>query len=335
LNREFNNFPNIEDLSAHPKNDDLFICALGFEARCTGALRKLVQFSYKATNSIVLKYDIHQEDNEINLKELYDLLNKITLHEISECKYLTSDIPSSYHEIDLIIEEMKKKSCFKQISVDISSFNTSAIFQILDKLFQSNCEQIRIIYTESKEYYPKEIPSSNNGEYLSAGIKEVLTLPNFSGIFSPGYTPLLVIILGFEPIRARGILNIFQPSKKIGIFGVPSRHDLKWRLSLAKKMYQNFFEDQDIKKECSEFNYEEVYWTLEKIYNDFSQKNNVTIAPLGSKMQALAVLLFLEKHPDVQLLISIPIKYDPRRYSEGVGKSYQIIFKRRNITILE
>ena len=49
-------------------------------------------------------------------------------------------------------------------------------------------------------------------------------------------------------------------------------------------------------------------------------------------MQTLAVLLFLQNHPDVKLLISIPIKYDPRRYSEGIGETYQIIFHTYNST---
>jgi hypothetical protein len=194
-------------------------------------------------------------------------------------------------------------------------------------MFKTNCEQIRIIYTEAREYYPKEPPQAFDEEYLSAGVKKVLTLPNFSGIYTPGYSPLLIILLGFEPIRARGILNLFQPSRKIGITGIPSRADLNWRRDLARDMYSNFFGDQDRMIECSEFVYTECYNLLEELYKEYAQTNNITVAPLGSKMQTLAVLLFLEKHPDVQLLLSIPIKYDPRRYSEGIGESYQINFK--------
>jgi hypothetical protein len=329
--------PNVELLSANQKYDDLFLCALGFENRCVGALQRLVQWGYRARNSVVLEYDVHQKDNEINSKEISELLKGITSRQIKQLKYLTSDIPDSFRELRSFFEAIDHDSPVRQVSIDISSFSTSTIIQILDYfLFKSHCEQIRIIYTEAMEYYPKKTLQTSKEEYLSSGVKEVLTLPNFSGIYTPGYSPLLIILLGFEPIRARGILNLFQPSRKIGIIGIPSRKDLDWRRDLAKEMYRNFFGVQDRMIECSEFDYREVYDILEKLYDEFIQTNNITIAPLGSKMQTLAVLLFLEKHPDVQLLISIPIKYDPRRYSEGIGKSYQICFKLgRNLSSFE
>jgi len=317
--------PAMKELSSHQELDDLFVCALGFEDRCTEALRKLTQWGYKAQDSIILKYDVHQEDNDINSKELKELIDQITLREIREIKYSTTSVLDSFHEIKSCLEVINYETAVNQTSVDISSFSTGAIFQVLDSLFRSGRSQIRIIYTEAAEYYPKKAPARFDEEYMSAGVREILTLPNFGGVYTPGYSPLLVILLGFEPKRARGILNMFQPSRKIGIIGVPNRNDLKWRLELAREMYQNFFEEGKI-LEYSEFDYREVYKALENLYGDFAQMNNITIAPLGSKMQTLAVLLFLEKHPDVQLLVSIPTKYDPRRYSEGKGESYQISF---------
>jgi len=286
---------------------------------------------------VVLEYDVHQEDNKINLKEVNELLSKITSRQLKYLKYLTSGIRDSFRESCSLFEEINHVTPIRQVSIDISSFSTSALIQVLDYfLFKSDFKQIRIIYTEAIEYYPKMAPQASDEEYLSAGVKKVLTLPNFSGIYTPGYSPLLIILLGFEPIRARGILNLFQPSKKIGIIGIPSRPDLGWRRDLAKEMYRNFFGDQDRMVECPEFDYRKAYDALEELYDEFIQTNNITIAPLGSKMQTLAVLLFLEKHPDVQLLVSIPIRYDPRRYSEGIGQSYQIRFKlSRNLSALE
>ena len=324
---EFEELPPIEELSPQQDSDDLFICALGFEPRCPGALQRLAKWGYKAQNSIVLKYDVHQKDNEINSEELNCLLNEITIRKIRECDYSTSNIPDSLREITSLFEKMHGKAPIKQASIDISSFSTSAVIQMLDLLLKSKLEQTRIIYTEALEYYPKEPSTTPGEEYLSAGVKEVITLPNFSGIYAPGYSPLLIILLGFETIRARGVLDLFQPSRKIGIIGIPSRSDLMWRLDLAREMYQNLFGNRNRILELSEFDYRKVYAALEKLYSEFVQTNNIAIAPLGSKMQTLAVLLFLEKHPDVQLLISIPLKWHPRRYSEGIGKSYQISFK--------
>ena len=76
-----------------------------------------------------------------------------------------------------------------------------------------------------------------------------------------------------------------------------------------------------------------MFYGLEQIYEKYCETNNITVVPLGSKMQTLAALLFAEKHPDVKLLIPIPKKYDPRRYSEGVGKTYEVVFQiRKRIT---
>lgn len=214
--------------------------------------------------------------------------------------------------------------------VDISSFKTTAIIQILELLLSLNLKKLKIIYTEAKEYYPKNRVDTLQGEHLSLGLRKITSLKDFYGYHTPGYSHLLIIILGLEPIRSRGVFNLIQPSKKIGVIGNPSRMDLKWRLDLAKNMYQNFFGDKDEYIVLSEFNYKEVLTSLEILYDKYYQNNNITLTPLGSKMQTIAVLLYLLNHPDIQLLISIPIKYDPKKYSEGIGEKFQIIFENMN-----
>jgi len=314
--------PPMEELSGYPAHDDLFVCALGFEDRCTEALARLSKNDYKVRNSIVLKYDAHQADNETNASQLYQLLKHVTSDAIKECEYRTSDIIGTSGQMITTISSFN----FKRVAIDISSFTTGLILQILDILFQTGIDQLRILYTEAEKYYPTS-PVSQDELSLSSGVRQILTLPSFSGIYYPGYSPLLIVLLGFEPIRIRGLFNAFQPSRKIGVVGIPTRSDLKWRLPYAKKIYENLFGQQDRLIELSEFDYRETLEGLEKIYAEFSQKNNIAIAPLGSKMETLATFLFLRKHPDVQLLMSLPMKYDPRRYTDGSGRTYQILFK--------
>jgi len=320
----------MEELGQGPARDDLFICALGFEKRCTGALEKLARVNYRAMNSIVLNYDVQETDNASNAESLSELLNSVTDDKVIPVPYSTTSLTRFPDEIGSALQNMARKEHLR-VSVDISSFNTSAIIQTLDFLFNARCDTIRVVYTEAADYYPKSIPESSNEEILSSGLKAILTLPNFSGVYTPGYSPMLIVLLGFEPIRARAILELFQPSRKIGIIGIPSKPDLMWRVDLAKMLYHNFFENPQEMRELSEFNYVEAYHALESLYGEFARSNNIAVAPLGSKMQTLAVFLFLRNHPDVQLLISIPQRYDPRRYTEGSGKSYQIIFRNEGI----
>jgi len=329
----YDKLPEIDKLKYVDLSDDLFVCALGFENRCVGAPRLLAKNDYKTKNTIILKYDVHEEDNNVNYYELKELIDHITLNNVIEISYKTNDVESFYTDskgFKKITNKLYDDWSMKKISVDISSFTTIAIIQILDYLFTLNVNKIRIIYTEAEKYYPKDIQKADEEEYISSGVKNILSVPKFSGIHTPGYSQLLIVLLGFEPIRTRGIFNILQPSRKIGIIGKPSRTDLKWRLNLLSRMYKNVFGDQDEILMLSEFNYIEVFKALEEIYDKYGQVNNMTITPLGSKMQTIAVLLFLRNHPDVQLLVSIPIKYDPRRYSEGIGDSFQLAFFLKN-----
>lgn len=333
---EYSNLPVITELS-YATIDSLYICALGFEDRCNAALKRLLKLGYRCRNSILLKYDVLHEENNVHYEEIKCLLESVTVNNIYECTYRTSDFYTNNNEnadINLIFKKLCKSGQHDTVSVDISSFSTSAIIQILDMLLLSNISQLRVIYTEAIQYFPIEMPKTyQEEEYLSSGIKEIVTLPNFSGIHTPGYSQLYILILGFEPIRAKGVLDIYQPSKKVIILGKPSKDNLMWRLDLLKEMYKFSTTGQDEQIILSQFNYDEVFYGLEEIYKKYCQFNNITVVPLGSKMQTLALLLFLKNHPDVKLLISIPKRYDPRRYSEGVGKTFEIKFKiRKRIT---
>ncbi len=198
---------------------------------------------------------------------------------------------------------------------------------------QIRLKQIRIIYTEAEEYFPlKEDVNQRMPEdvYLSSGVKEVITIPTFSGVFLPGYSTLLIIFLGFDPIRARGAINFFQPSNKIGMVGVPPREDRKWRADEVKKRNLKVFDEKDEMILLSTFYYERTILKLNELYQKFSPNSNIAICPLGSKLQTLGVFLFVTEHPDVKLLFPIPMKFHPKRYSRGYTKTWQVIFRFEN-----
>ena len=61
-------------------------------------------------------------------------------------------------------------------------------------------------------------------------------------------------------------------------------------------------------------------------YKKYSENSNITIAPLGSKLQTLAIFLFAKEYPDIQLLFSLPKEWNPKRYSNGTGPIWEISF---------
>ena len=329
VNFFYENLPLIEKIDINYLRDDIFICALGFEERCIGTAKKLAELGYKCKESIILKYDVHEDQNEINYDELKRLLSIITYNKIHECIYKTTDVNDFYFSnigFKHIYDTLRYNNNIKRVSVDVSNFATGLVIQIIDFLLRSNINQMRILYTEAELYYPSNIPDSYKEEYLSSGLRDVITMPNFCGIHTPGYSPMYILFLGFEPIRVKGLIYRHQPSKKIGIYGIPSKEVLSWRLTMIRNMYRYYFKEEDEIIELPEFDYLKVLDKLYEIYDKYSQHNNITIVPMGSKMQTLAVVLFLENHPDVKLLITIPKKYDPLRYSEGIGDTHQISF---------
>lgn len=316
--------PEISQLSSESRTDDVFICALGFEDRCTSSLKKLSNSNYSTVNSIFLRYETNQEDNNKNEIELLELLGKVSQNKPIEVNYLYSTPRDTIKQLKDVFNKIGINK-IKNISIDISSFSSSAILQILDTVISDNLVTLRIIYTEAAEYYPKKDDTPSE-EYLSHGLKDVITLTNFSGIHSAGYPHLLITFLGFSSIRARAIYNWYQPSKKIGIIGIPPRQHLEWRIKKQKEIHEKYYSSIDKFVELSTFNYNVVLNTLENLYDEYSSNYNIGIASFGSKLQTLALLIFLRKHPDVQAIFSVPKGFNASKYSESETEIWEIIF---------
>jgi len=325
-------FPLIEELPDKYKHDDLFVCALGFEDRCVAGPERLEKRGYICKNAIVLKYDVHEQENNKNLENLRRILENISEKPFLTSDYFVTDPFKSESKFGDALNMVAKQTFTSSVTIDITSFSSASIIQILDLLFrrtQKSLKQIRIICTEAEKHFPlKEDIRKKMSEdvYLSSGVKEVVIIPKFSGIFLPGYSTLLIIFLGFDSIRARGAINFFQPSQKIGIIGDPPREDRKWRADEVKRRNLKIFDKKGEMILLSTFYYEDTILKLNELYENSSPKSNIAICPLGSKLQTLGVFLFTRKHPDVKLLFPIPMKYHPKRYSIGYTKTWQIIF---------
>jgi hypothetical protein len=329
-------FPPIEKLSDQYMRDDLFVCALGFEDRCVTGPERLEKHGYICKNAIMLKYDVHEQENDKNREKLRKILENIGVTPFLTSDYSVTDPFKSESKFVNTLNMIAKQPSISSVTIDITSFSSASIIQILDLLFyhpQKALKKIRIIYTDAEIYFPlkKDIKRRMPEDvHLSSGVKEVITIPGFSGIFLPGYSTLLIIFLGFDPIRARGAINFFQPSQKIGIVGDPPQEDRKWRADEVTKRNLMIFDEKDEIILLSTSCYEETILKLNELYENFSPKSNIAICPLGSKLQTLGVFLFAKKHPDVKLLFPIPMKFHPKRYSKGYTKTWQIIFELKN-----
>ncbi len=203
---------------------------------------------YKCKLSVLIRYKKNKEENYKYYDEVKQHLDNITLTDSYEMYYDVDNLELLYNDDNLSqdrLHELFHNKGINTASIDISSFNTISIIHLIDMLFKSDLKSLRIIYTTGKNYPMPKKPEFIVDDYKLHGIKHIKTLKKFSGIYTPGYSPLYIFILGVDPIRTISVLRKYQPTKKIGIFGKPNNKDLMWRLDIQKEMYNNLFNSRD------------------------------------------------------------------------------------------
>jgi hypothetical protein len=76
----------------------------------------------------------------------------------------------------------------------------------------------------------------------------------------------------------------------------------------------------------STFDYKKTFEILERVYQPFDCKYLVNIAPMGSKIQCLGVVMSWYVHPEVAVYFASPREYNAAQYSEGCKATWKIDF---------
>jgi hypothetical protein len=104
--------------------------------------------------------------------------------------------------------------------------------------------------------------------------------------------------------------------------GVPHLLEDSWRIEAMRTI--NEIGPEMPQYEVSTFDYKECLGTLEQIYLGAQDSSNISLAPFGSKMQALAGCIFCHLHPDVRVIFASPKAYDASQYSKGAKATWEI-----------
>ena len=56
----------------------------------------------------------------------------------------------------------------------------------------------------------------------------------------------------------------------------------------------------------------------DQIYRKWGLSHNISLAPMGSKYQALGCALYCQARPDVRVMFAQPEEYNVSRYTEGL-----------------
>lgn len=330
--------------------NSLYICAGGFEDRVRGVISTIQELNENVFKySFILEYNAHKEDNETNLEFLEKSLNKFSSNHLKNVIIDIDNLLFSRNNLKDRLEEIPQEK-IDTVFLDISGMTNFLILLTMKMIYNIFYnKKIFILYTEAKIYYPKEeekdeillLAEKRDDESIlklseklqASGARETLILADFKGSFREDYPIALIFLVGYEPSRDIGLLETYRPNFVIPCYGDSPHEHFKWRTEFSLKLHDMFrvFEQyQHVKgnKTTSTFNIPEIIKDLERIYiSDLEGKIlyenfNVAISPQCSKLQTVATYLFCQSHPDVQVVFCLPGRYNPKRYSEGIGKSW-------------
>jgi len=310
-------------------NDELFLCACGFEPRCSRIAVELKNKKYRTQHSIFFEYEINASDNLRNRPELVSALSDFTKTEPTAVIYRDRDFDADF--VGRLDSMLNSTDPLHTVTLNISACSSEIILYSLRLLFGRKIK-LRILYSEAAVYHPTlpEYESSpaewttDTGSSMSTGILKVKECPIYPGTNPDQLPTMLIAFPTFKPERIRSVVSDLQPSKTIWILGIPHLPENRWRTEAMREI--NSVPPDDPVFELDTFKYTEAFSRLEQVYRQYEFTNHIEICPLGSKLQNVGVALFCLLRQDVALRYSTPESFNSKQYTEGVEALWQIDF---------
>ena len=317
-------------------SEDVFLCALGFEPRCLNLPSLFNESGYRAHRAYYFNYPTNLDDNAVNLSELERHLRKIA-PKVEPLEADEPDFPNRLRAIlDLVMSEAA--SAPPRITLDISVTANRLILKCIKVLLEYHVS-VRIIYSEADIYHPtKDEYEQDEARWkeegllgLEQGVSDVVPSIDYPGTALDPLPDSVILFPSFNAERSKAVISFIDPSllttpgdKVVWLLGIPHLAEDLWRLEAVKKI--NRISQDSPQHQVSTFDYKETLRALEQLYIEKSVRHNITLSPLGSKMQALGAAMFCYIHPDVRIIFAMPKEYNAAQYSKGCKATWKIEF---------
>lgn len=313
--------------------DDVFLCALGFEPRCLEIPTKLRKGNYKVKKAIVIKYATNRDDNEINLPMLEEHLREVA----ESVDFLREDSPEFLQHLTTLITEATINAG-ATVTFDISVAANRLVVKCLNALLDLSVD-LRIVYSEAAIYFPSfedyqantEAWQSEDVLCLEKGVSDIVFSEDHPGNHLDPLPDSIIIFPTFKKERSWAAINRVDPSlvtsprdKVIWLLGSPHHPEDEWRKEAMISINQITPEMKQY--DVSTFDYKETLKILHRIHDKIWQDYNISLLPLGSKLQAVGISLFCYLHSDVRLMYAIPKEYNANKYSDGCKALWKLSF---------
>jgi len=311
------------------------VCTGGFEDRSVAFVAKLRKARCSVEKSMLLQYEGQIEENEPNNRFLKRRLKTIIGKE-PQLVSINADKPiGSLGRITRKIEDLLSRLSDRTVFVDVSGMTHLLAIGTIHACVSSGLRTF-VVYTEAKSYFPQKrdqqklIRAWKDEKYdiavqylQSAGLKAVQIIPAFAGNFRPGRQTCLMVFVGFEPNRIETLVDDYAPGVLIVFYGRSPHKEFRWRTRLSRELHNELFSQWYVRQtEISTLEVEDILRKLEREFQVVKEQFDVAIAPQCSKLQALASYLFWRRHPEVQLIFTSPVSFNPKRYSRGARRTF-------------
>lgn len=319
-------WPHIEEfeVSSFSSGDVLVLCG-GFEERVMGLLELLVGAGKTDLKVVLVEYLPRYEENKIS--QLQALADRAGIR-VEQYVYDRQSPAGGGEDVAELVK------LAKHVYVDISGMSRLLIVQVIVALLQRKLP-LTIAYAEAEKYPPTKEDferefSSSVGEttldFLSSGVFEVAATPELGSVAMVGEAIRLVVFPSLEAVQMKNLLQEVQPTYIDLVYGVPPATENRWRRSAAQRLNEGVLRGQTGTSEhrASTLDYRETIEVLIEIYGQRSMFDRILVAPIGSKMQAVAVGVVRAVLTDLQIVYPTPQDLKADNYTEGLRRIYQL-----------
>lgn len=294
------------------ETDDIFIIAASFEERGTAVVSYLKD-NYKCKNAIIY-YNGDNCNYRKNLALIKKHLNQKSENELIVKEGSHRNIQKKNKIMTEIAEYCKDhvRKDIANIAIDITSFSRIDLIILLDYLvsYIKNVK-IKLIY----------VSPEGHGEWLSKGYSEISNIAGFCGRFDVLKPTALIILSGFEKERPMNLIEAYEPQEVFLGFSNPAVQEAfgernansQTELSNCPNVRQFDFSARNIKECCD---------NIDRIIKEKIIDYNIVLAPLCTKLTAVACFLLAKKYPEIQLVYCYPQEYNYETYSTGMSKLF-------------
>jgi len=298
--------------------DDLFITCASFEERFLGAPTRI---RGKFPKQFVLFRFSHPNQRRESLIKNMERTLSLSMHKQGyyQIEVRHGKSVEGVLELHSFLTEKELNTEALHVTVDISTFTKDLLFNLMLYLVSHlNIKKLRLLYT-----IPEGYASPDEG-WLSYGIESVHIPPMGWNAWSPLKYNLLIIILGFEEMRAWSLIDKFS-SDLNWLFVTSPGSKPAWN-NYCQQYNKRLLREIHAKGTLPALNPAQVFQVLSAhVTREISEKYNIFIAPLGTKAQLVGTLPFSIPGSDISMnvITTSVVDHNVPYYSWGVGDSFE------------